>query len=118
MLFLGIRMNNIERDNTEADKLMENNERYDVFLETVATILLRSFLFGLAFLLIWFISYLIAPNWMFQMNARWFNIGQRDFELINYFGVGFLKITLLLFFLIPYLALRSMLRKKKETHKD
>lgn len=97
---------------------MQNDDGKDVFLRTLASILIRSFFFGLAFLLIWFISYLIAPDWMFQMNAKWFNIDQRDFELINYFGVGFLKITILLFFLIPYLAIRSMLRKKKETRKD
>lgn len=97
---------------------MQNDERYDIFLRILASILIRSFLFGLAFLLIWFISYLIAPGWMFQMNARWFNIGQRDFELINYFGVGFVKVIILLFFLIPYLAIRSMLRKRKEISKD
>jgi hypothetical protein len=97
---------------------MQNDEPNDVFLRTGASILIRSFLFGLAFLLIWLISYLIAPDWVFQMNARWFNISRRDFELINYFGVGFLKITILLFFLIPYLAIKSMLRKKKEARKD
>ena len=95
---------------------MENNERSDVFLQTAATILLRSFLFGLAFLLLWFLLYLIAPGWMFEMNARWFNIGKRDFDLINYFGIGFVKISILLFFFFPYLAIRSMLRKKVKNH--
>ncbi len=90
---------------------MGNNERNDAFLQTVATILLRSFLFGLAFLLLWFVLYLIAPGWMFEMNARWFNIGKRDFDLINYFGMGFVKVSILLFFFFPYLAIRSMLRK-------
>jgi hypothetical protein len=90
----------------------ENNERKDVILQTVATILLRSFLFGLGFLLLWFFLYLIAPGWMFQINARWFDIGKRDFDLINYFGIGFLKICILLFFLLPYLAIRSMLPRK------
>ena len=95
---------------------MENTERDDIFLQTLATILIRSFLFGLAFLLLWFLLYLIVPGWMFEMNARWFNIGKRDFDLINYFGIGFVKITILLFFLFPYLAIRSTLRKKKENH--
>ena len=90
---------------------MQNNGRNDVFLQTVASILLRSFLFGLAFLLLWFLLYLIAPGWMFDMNARWFNIDRRDFELINYFGIGFVKIVIFLFFLLPYLAIKSMLRK-------
>ena len=92
---------------------MENNEHTDVFLQTAATILLRSFLFGLALLLLWFLLYLIAPTWMFEMNARWFNIGKRDFDLINYFGMGFFKINIILLFLLPYLAIKSMSRKKE-----
>ena len=90
---------------------MQNNERNNIFLQTVASILLRSFLFGLAFLLLWFLLYVVAPGWMFNMNARWFNIDKRDFELINYFGIGFVKIVIFLFFLLPYLAIKSMLRK-------
>ncbi len=91
---------------------MENTERNDGFLQTVATILLRSFLFGLAILVVWFFLYLITPNWMYELNASWFNVGKRDFDLINYFGIGFFKISIILFFLLPYLAIRSMSRKK------
>ncbi len=80
---------------------MENKEHQDVFFQTVATILLRSFLFGLAFLLLWFFLYLITPGWMFEMNARWFDIDKHDFDLINYFGMGFVKISIFLFFLLP-----------------
>jgi hypothetical protein len=97
----------------EAGMTMETNERNDVFLQTVATVLLRSFLIGLAFLLLWFLLYLIAPGWMFDMNARWFNIGKRDFDLINYFGIGFLKISILLLFFIPYLGIKSIIRKRR-----
>ena len=92
---------------------MQNDERKDIFLQTLATILIRSFLFGMAFLLLWFLLYLIVPGWMFETNAKWFNIGKRDFDLINYFGMGFLKISILLLFFFPYLARRSMLRRKE-----
>jgi hypothetical protein len=91
---------------------MQNVQRNDIFLQTLATILLRSFLFGLAFLLLWFLLYLIAPGWMFEMNAKWFNIDKRDFDLINYFGMGFVKMSILLFFFFPYLAIKSTLRKR------
>jgi hypothetical protein len=92
---------------------MENNERNDVFLQTMAAILLRSFLFGLALLLLWFLLYLITPNWMLELNASWFNVGKRDYDLINYFGMGFFKIGIILFFLLPCLAIKSMSRKKR-----
>jgi hypothetical protein len=38
-------MKGIEKDHKEVNKTMENNDRYKVFLETIATIFLRSFLF-------------------------------------------------------------------------
>jgi hypothetical protein len=101
-----------ERQYGGGELAMENNERSDAFLQTVATILLRSFLFGLAFLPLWFLLYLITPDWMFDLNARWFNVGKHDFDLINYFGMGFFKISIILFFLLPYLAIKSMSRKK------
>ncbi len=91
---------------------MQNAQPNDIFLQTLATILLRSFLIGLAFLLLWFLLYLIAPGWIFEMNAKWFNIDKRDFDLINYFGMGFVKVVILLFFFFPYLAIESMLRKR------
>lgn len=91
---------------------MQNTDRNDVFLQTLATILIRSFLISLAFLLLWFLLYWGAPGWMFETNAKWFNIGRRDFDLINYFGMGFVKISILLFFFFPYLAIRSTLRRK------
>ena len=93
---------------------MQNPERNDIFLQTLAAILIRSFLFGLAFLLLWFLLYLIVPGWIFETNAKWFNIGRRDFDLINYFGMGFAKISILLFFFFPYLAIKSMLRRKEK----
>jgi len=94
---------------------MQNNEECDIFFQRLATILIGSFLLGLAFLLLWFLFYLIAPGWMFEMNARWFNVDRRDFELINYFGMGFVKISIVLFFFFPYLAIKWTLRKKGKT---
>ena len=102
-----------ERQYGGGELAMENNERNDVFLQALATILLRSFIFGLAFLLLWFLLYLITPDWMFELSARWFNVGKRDFDLINYFGMGFFKISIILFFLVPYLAIKSMSRKRE-----
>ena len=92
---------------------MEKAEGNDIYLRTLATILIRSFLFGLAFLLLWAVLYLIVPGWLFEMNTKWFDIGKRDFDLINYFGMGFMKISILILFFVPYLAIKSMLRRKE-----
>jgi len=85
-----------------------SGEYNDIFFETLAKILIRSFLLGLAFLLIWFLFYLFGPNWMDKINAKWFDIGKRDFHLINYYGMGFVKLSILVGFFFPYLSLRSV----------
>jgi hypothetical protein len=92
---------------------MDNRECNDIFFETLAKILITSFLLGLAFLLIWFLLYLIGTNWMYEINAKWFDIGKRDFHLINYCGMGFVKLSILVVFFFPYLSLRLVLRKRK-----
>lgn len=94
---------------------MDSRECNDIFFETLAKILIRSFLLGLAFLLIWFLFYLIGTSWMYEINAKWFDIGKRDFHLINYYGMGFVKLSILVGFLFPYLSIRLILRKKKES---
>jgi hypothetical protein len=94
---------------------MDNGERNVLFLETLAGILIRSFLFGWGLLLVWFLFYLFLPDWLYEMNTRWFNIGRHEFDLINYCGIGLVKITVLLFFLFPYLSIRLILRKKKKS---
>ena len=91
---------------------MDNNEGNYIFFERLAGILIRSFLLGVALLLLWFVLYLIAPQWIFEMNAGWFNTDKHTFDLINYFGIGFVKIVILLFFLFPYLLIKWALWKK------
>jgi hypothetical protein len=94
---------------------MDNGERNVLFLETLAGILIRSFLFGWGLLLVWFLFYLLLPGWLYEMNTTWFNISRHEFDLINYCGIGLVKITVLLFFLFPYLSIRLILRKKKKS---
>jgi hypothetical protein len=94
---------------------MEDTERNDLFLESLARILIRSFLLGWGLLLLWFLFYLFLPGWLYEMNTKWFNIGRHEFDLINYCGIGLVKITVLLFFLFPYLSIRLILRKKKKS---
>lgn len=94
---------------------MDNKECNDIFFETLAKILIKSFLLGAAFLLMWFLFYLIGTNWMYEMNAKWFGIGKHDFDLINYYGMGFVKLSILVGFLFPYLSIRLILRRKKKS---
>jgi len=84
----------------------------NITLENLATILGGVFLFNLALLLLWSLVFITAHNWMFDMNATWFNIDRHEFDLLNYGLIGFLKIINIAFFLFPYLSIKLLLRRK------
>jgi hypothetical protein len=90
-----------------------NMDERDNFLDQVAGIFLRCFLMCYALLLIWFFIFLFAGNWAYSFQAGWFELSRHDFNLVNYFGIVFTKISAIIFFLFPYLSIKLMLRKKR-----
>ena len=60
--------------------------------------------FGL--LLWWFLWLLCAHDFVYRLHGRWFKMSQETFDTIHYAGITFFKLTVLMFNLIPYLALR------------
>lgn len=79
-------------------------------LETIAQLLIRCFLGGVIFLLIWFAAFVFAENWMYLVHTRWFNITHEHFALVHYCGMAATKIVITVGFLIPYICLRMVLR--------
>jgi len=92
---------------------VDDREPKNVVLEALAKVLIRSFLIGVALLALWFILFLVGGDWIYRIHSRWFEITKRDFDLMNYFGMALLKISILTFFLIPYLSIRLTLRSNK-----
>ena len=56
-------------------------------------------------LIIWFGVFLIAHDWLYQLHARWFKLPVESFDAIHYAGMATYKIGILLFNLVPLLAL-------------
>jgi hypothetical protein len=84
----------------------------NITLENLATILGAAVLFNLALLLLWSLVFITAHDWMYDMNVRWFIIDRHEFDLLNYWLIGFLKIINITFFLFPYLSIKLLLRRK------
>ncbi len=82
-------------------------------LDAVAGILLRCFILSFCLLLLWFVLYLLAADWVYSIHSRWFEIDRHNFDLMNYYGMGILKIAGFLFFLFPFVSIKLILRKKK-----
>jgi hypothetical protein len=61
---------------------------------------------NLGLLLCWFFFIMLAHDWAYRMHRRWFRISVEAFDAIHYAGLGLFKIGVLLFNVVPYLALR------------
>ncbi len=82
-------------------------------LELWARVLIRCFALSIALLIIWFGFYLLLGDWAHSVHSRMFGeLSRRDFELINYCGMAIVKLFAFLVLLIPYLAIRLVLRAK------
>jgi hypothetical protein len=85
-------------------------ETHQAQFEYLARVLIRCFVLSLALLLIWFVFYLVVGRWGYDIHSRMFEMTRREFDLIMYCGMAFVKLSAFVFFLIPYIAVRLTLR--------
>jgi hypothetical protein len=90
---------------------MEHTDIQD-WLDLVGKILLRCFIFGYFFLLLWAGVYFGAKNLLLRVHGQLFGLTEHEMALIHYCGMVIVKVWVLLFFLIPYVAIRLVLRKQ------
>jgi hypothetical protein len=57
-------------------------------------------------LLIWFLFFTLAHDWIYRITGRWFRLSIEQFDSQNYIGIAIFKIGIILFNLVPYVALR------------
>ncbi len=57
-------------------------------------------------LLVWFFLIVWARDWIFRIHSKWFAIPRDRFDTINYAMMGSFKLSIFLFNIVPYLALR------------
>lgn len=62
-------------------------------------------LINMGLLLFWFLMFSLARNWVYRLHSRWFKLSPESFDRIHYSAMVFFKISVILFNLIPYVAL-------------
>src|SRR5215469_14899767 len=72
--------------------------------------LTRSFLLGCTvinygILLVWFLVFTFAHDWMRRVHGRWFRISDEQFDALHYLGMSIYKIGIFLFNLVPFIVL-------------
>ena len=81
------------------------------WLDVVAKVLLRCWIFGFVLLFIWFGVFLSGA--VHGLHGPLMDLSDRDLNVIHYSGMAFLKLVVLCFFLFPWLAIRLVLGKTK-----
>lgn len=63
-------------------------------------------LINMGLLVWWFLWFFLAHDWIYGLHGRWFKLSEERFDAIHYAAMAFFKISLIVFNLVPYLALR------------
>jgi hypothetical protein len=61
-------------------------------------------------LLLWFIVFSLAHDWMFKLHGRWFRLTAAQFDALHYGGMAVYKVGILLLNLVPYIVLNIVAR--------
>ena len=68
-----------------------------------------SALINLGLLLLWFVAFVVARDWIYALHSRWFRLSPERFDAIHYGGMALFKMVVVVFNLVPYLVLRALL---------
>lgn len=58
-----------------------------------------------AILLIWAGVFICAHDWLYRLHGRWFKLSVETFDALHYGGLAVYKVGVILFCLVPWLAL-------------
>jgi uncharacterized protein DUF6868 len=84
-------------------------------LRVLSKILFWCFVLGFLSLLLWFVAYITAADFIFEIHGDMFNITRHDIDIMNYYGMTYAKGTIFMLFLVPYIAVRLVLRGINKT---
>lgn len=74
-------------------------------IDIVRDALLWSFIINMGFMFLWFFFFMLARSWAYKIHGKLFRISEERFNTINYTLMGFYKIFVFFFNLVPYIAL-------------
>jgi hypothetical protein len=88
-------------------------ETQNQFLESIASVLIRCFIMAVIVQLVWFGVFVGIGDLAFGIHEELFGTERLYFDMVNYFGLMFVKMISILFFLIPWLSIKLVVRMKK-----
>ena len=74
-------------------------------IDLVRDALLWCFIINIGILLWWFLFFSLAHDWVYRFHGKWYKLSVEKFDAIQYAGMAFYKICIIVFNIVPYLAL-------------
>ena len=72
-------------------------------IERVRKALLWCTVINYGVLLVWFLVFMLAHDWMYGLHGLWFHLSREQFDALHYGGMALYKIGILLLNLVPYI---------------
>ena len=92
---------------------MHDSDNANEMLEVTGQVLIRCFVMGLFVLFFWLGALMLAGDLAYSVHARIVPITREQFYVINYVGGLMTKATVFILFLFPYIAIRLVIRKRR-----
>ena len=92
---------------------MSESSKTTELLETLSRVLSRCTGIGFVLLLFVFGFYMLGANFAYELHGDMFGLSTHEVDVFFYGWMGLLKLFVIAFFLIPWLAIELVLRRSK-----
>ena len=75
-------------------------------IDLIRDVLMWCFIINMGLLLWWFVLFTLGHDLLYRIHRRWFKLSVEKFDAMHYGGMAFFKISIFVFNLVPYIALR------------
>lgn len=75
-------------------------------IDILKSFLLWSTLINYGILVLWFVVLIAARDTIYKLHSRWFRLTDEKFDGFMYLGMAIYKILVLVFNLVPFIALK------------
>jgi len=76
-----------------------------VSIEVTRSFLLWCTVINYGILLVWFLVFVFAHDWIQRIHGRWFRLSGEQFDALHYAGMTILKTGIILLNLVPFVVL-------------
>lgn len=74
-------------------------------IELMREFLLWCTVINFGILMVWFLFFVVARDWMHRFHGKWFRMSDERFDSAHYTGMAIFKIGIILFNLVPLVVL-------------